>query len=63
MRTFDFAVIQRNVQVAVVVITAVGLDIGFQNWEACTDILPECRCFASSTPTPFNQVGRMPSRE
>ena len=34
MRAFDFAVIQRNVQVAVVVIAAVGLDIGFQSRNA-----------------------------
>ena len=34
MRAFDFAVIQRNVQVAVVVIAAVGLDISFQSRNA-----------------------------
>ena len=34
VRTFDLAVVQRDAEVAVVVIAAVGLDIGFQCWEA-----------------------------
>ena len=34
VRAFDLAVVQRDAEVAVVVIAAVGLDIGFQSWEA-----------------------------
>ncbi len=31
---FDLAVVERDAVVAVVVIAAIGLDIGFQRWEA-----------------------------
>ena len=34
VRTFNLAVIQRDAEVAVVVIAAIGLDIGFQSREA-----------------------------
>ena len=33
MRAFDLTVIQRDAEVAVVNVTAVSLDVGFQRWE------------------------------